>query len=914
MKLPTSLLSISDEKLSSLAEDLILSGPSEELRELLAEFFPVQEIEMTSAPYLRCDAEWVMDKAASRAVAILLSLTGDGAKNNRERRRALMFALLDHAEYLYCYCSGSGLDIAGAALALIGVCLKDLPEAADWRMAGFSRLATATSKGVQSQLVGALLRAAVETAVQNSVPVLEPAVRLYASLPKTAGARPDIEHFQLTDKQFFDNINLDFPGLEQVRDAVHCEDYERARREYTDYLVDALTVLKEVAATDRFHGYYRPEEADEICQNIFTLRTHMHLKHDFGERVDWTTVLLGDIESNVALNGHAHIAQLAARSGVQPPNNIAATGDGKYAHHAVRLLKSWFEQSPAPDVRKSLQWRTLEVGGRSILRWPNIIGHLIKDEEFQQGALFDMAKWYMMSAMYLATHQAGGGNWFQVETCGMGAASVLFPEFKQSTRWLQLTLRRLAWINSRTFLPDGFQSECSTGYHYLPYITIISFYGLARLRGTELPDELGEDIQKWTDVQLYIAMPDRHMPVLNDWNPSPVDVRVPLRIAMSLFDRDDYRYFATDGAEGQAPQETSYIFPHAGYYIMRSGWDADAQYLLFDAGYYGAGHQHEDKLNFVLHAYGRTLIIDPGIYQYKIDEFAPYFSGGRGHNTIIIDNKEQARRLRKSPEPMPAPDTRWVKRDEYIFAEGWYRDGFALRIMKSRTGADPATLDTCRGRPVCLPAHKRSIFWTKRFGFYVLHDQITGSDDKQHTIEQIFHFAPIEEKRGQPDGYRPGAVVIDNRLVARSMEPQLANIAIIPAEPDGLTARDECGKAEPPVAGWTALYGKQPSHDVTYTKRGTLPVILNVVLFPTPPGKAEIPNVTAIDIQTDGTLASGFIVEFDGRRHIFLISDDGPQRMRAAGVEYTAEFAHIVMDASGVPVAADVVGGGEPLY
>ncbi|MBC8457216.1 MAG: hypothetical protein H8D67_04375 [Deltaproteobacteria bacterium] len=90
---------------------------------------------------------------------------------------------------------------------------------------------------------------------------------------------------------------------------------------------------------------------------------------------------------------------------------------------------------------------------------------------------------------------------------------------------------------------------------------------------------------------------------------------------------------------------------------------------------------------------------------------------------------------------------------------GWYRDGFALRTMKSRTGADPATLDTTL-------AHKRSIFWTKRFGFYILHDQITGSDDKQHTVEQIFHFAPIEEKRGQPDGYRPGAIVIDNRLVA----------------------------------------------------------------------------------------------------------------------------------------------------
>ena len=53
-------------------------------------------------------------------------------------------------------------------------------------------------------------------------------------------------------------------------------------------------------------------------------------------------------------------------------------------------------------------------------------------------------------------------------------------------------------------------------------------------------------------------------------------------------------------------------------------FDADAFYLLFDAGYYGLGHQHEDKLDFVLYAHGRTLIDDPSIYQYKQDEFEPY--------------------------------------------------------------------------------------------------------------------------------------------------------------------------------------------------------------------------------------------------------------------------------------------------
>ena len=48
------------------------------------------------------------------------------------------------------------------------------------------------------------------------------------------------------------------------------------------------------------------------------------------------------------------------------------------------------------------------------------------------------------------------------------------------------------------------------------------------------------------------------------------------------------------------PTETSHAFPYSGHYVMRSGWDKDATYLLFDAGPFGAGHQHEDKLHFVL--------------------------------------------------------------------------------------------------------------------------------------------------------------------------------------------------------------------------------------------------------------------------------------------------------------------------
>jgi hypothetical protein len=856
----------------------------------IAHAVPLADVECFSAPYLRTDTEpdWTMDRTALRAVAILLALTDKREKGQQERRRARTIALLDHAEFLYCWCPstrpytrGNAPErcIAGAVLGFIGASLPALPEAVDWRVAGFARLATAAGEQRQSGLVAALLRAAVETAVQNSVPVLEPAARLYADLPGTAGVCPDVEHFHLTDEPFFDHLDLDWPGMEPVRSAVRSRDYPRARREYVAYLVESLRPLSE-GRTRLVAGQVDLAEADEICRNVLTLRAHMCVKHDFGPEVDWAAVLFDDVESNVSLNHHPHIRHVAAA--------YAQTGEERYAEQAIRLLSSWFRQSPAPDTRQILlQWRTLEVGNRSCNAWPAVISCLLDYPKFQSEVLFDLAKWILMSARYLLAHQEPGGNWFQVETSGLGAAAALFPEFRLSPRAYEISLRRLMGINATDFLPDGFQSEGSTHYHNLPYGTNMAFYRLARLRGARIPEEWAAGLEKWTETFIRVAQPDGTMPLLNDCNPAVLPIEPVLRAALEFFPREDFRYFATAGREGKPPRETHWAFPCMGYYVMRSGWDADALYLLFDAGFYGSGHQHEDKLNFVLYAYGRPLLMDPGIYQYQVDEFATYFSGGRGHNAILIDNKEQARRLRKSPEPMPDPDTRWVERDEYLFAEGWYRDGFAFRPMKWRI--DPNSLDATL-------AHKRSIFWTKRFGFYILHDLVTGSDDEQHTVEQLFHFAPIEERRGEPDGYRPGALEIDDRLIVRSVEPGLANIALIPAEFDGLKVRDECGQGEPRVRGWTALYGRQPSHDVTYTRRGTLPMILNGVLFPMPPGATELPLVTAIDVQSDGALASGLVVEFEGRRHIFLISDDGPRRMKGAGVERMGEFEHVVKE------------------
>ena len=61
------------------------------------------------------------------------------------------------------------------------------------------------------------------------------------------------------------------------------------------------------------------------------------------------------------------------------------------------------------------------------------------------------------------------------------------------------------------------------------------------------------------------------------------------------------------------------------------------QFLLFDAGPYGLGHQHEDKLSMFIYALGRVLLTEAGTYSYDRSKYRRYVLGTWAHNTILVD-------------------------------------------------------------------------------------------------------------------------------------------------------------------------------------------------------------------------------------------------------------------------------------
>jgi hypothetical protein len=172
------------------------------------------------------------------------------------------------------------------------------------------------------------------------------------------------------------------------------------------------------------------------------------------------------------------------------------------------------------------------------------------------------------------------------------------------------------------------------------------------------------------------------------------------------------------------PEKQSVAFPAGGYYVMRDGWAADSNYLLFDCGPHGTdncGHAHADALSFELAVNGKTVLVDPGTYTYTgSKEMRDWFRSSAAHNTLTVDNESSS----ESDGPFSwktmarSECSSWITEESFDYVKASH-DGF-MRL------SEPAK-------------HTRSILFIKR-GYWVVRDVVETSGD--HELTARFHLDP----------------------------------------------------------------------------------------------------------------------------------------------------------------------------
>ena len=692
----------------------------------------------------------------------------------------------------------------------------------------------------------------------------------------------------------FDALDLGRPELHEVQAAVAASDKTAALKALAQHLRQRTTP----------RWYFRwqdsPEaseqgpfpEAEKILRHEITYGFHgaPEFTATFGERIDWganpTEGEHGTHLWNECLNRHFHFAPLVKA--------YRATGNERYAQGLVRDWMDWIAHNPRPidssgnDVARPYgcyAWQTLTTGIRLENTWLNALYRCLGSPAFTDEVVSMIYLSIQDQALHLMQWPTLN-NWLTEESMGLFTAGMMFPEFRAAASWRRTAIERLYGQLSEEVYPDGVEYELAAGYGNWVVRNFINLLEHARRNDlmSELPDDLEARLEKMFDYMLNTTMPDGTLPGLNDsYN---VDVTDLLATGYSLFPhRKDFLYLASRREKGTRPDLMSCAQPYSGHYVMRSGWEADALYMLVDSGPFGSAHQHEDKLHFVLHAHGKQHILDPGNYSYDSSRWRRYVLSTPGHNTILVDGLGQNRRPHREtwtwPKPWSAPtppgnDTVWSSTADFDYLRGTYNDGYGPDNDRTVT-------------------HTRSVFFVKP-EYWVVVDTLSPSDDTPHSYESLFHLDTAQ------------AHVDRQTLSVRTVNTGEANLCIIPLRDETLHNRIVCGQEEP-VQGWanapwravpTAVYAKTAPHTVRFV----------FVLYPTGPGH-DIPIVSLEPLtQVEGGEVKGVDITFtDGRSDMVLFSGQKGRETKFSVFSCDGEAAVVRLRKNGAPEKTFLVNG-----
>jgi hypothetical protein len=593
----------------------------------------------------------------------------------------------------------------------------------------------------------------------------------------------------------FEHIDLTRPDLAAVKAAVDAGDRPAAAAALKAYYQQRVEphFIDDRHSRPAPNPDYNTAGAERVLRREYTcVGKPATLTHD----IDWSSDPFNDFEWPTELNRHGSWSTLARA--------YWATHDEKYAEDLCYQIDDWIRDNPRPEQRGQLRWAwsTLQCGIRLGGPWPESFFRVIDSEQMTPELLCRMLEVFWQQCDYLLTFH-GGGNWLVTERSGLQTTAIVFPEFKDADAWQANAWSTLSAELTNQVLPDGAQVELTPHYHSVTLGSFLTAYTIAGRNNVPAPDDYLKQLERMYEYLLYVAKPDGQIPMLNDSDDMSVKSR--MRDGATRFGREDMRYMATGSEEGEPPDHTSHAFKWAGQYVMRTGWHFDNVYLLMDAGPFGFGHQHEDKLGLDVWAYGNDLIVDPGRFTYAGGKWRSYFVSTLSHSAAYLDGQSQRRRQRTprdqyvSREPL---DNLWFTDDVIDFSCGSYEEGY--------DGADNVI-------------HIRKVLFIKR-DYSIITDLFVPTDGG--TTE---HTATVQYQLARPDA------TVDEQALQVVSGGEGGNVLIKPVDPAGCTMTVLKGEEDPP-AGWVAWSlhraEKEACPMVRYSVTQALPIRFDTIIVP----------------------------------------------------------------------------------
>lgn len=437
------------------------------------------------------------------------------------------------------------------------------------------------------------------------------------------------------------------------------------------------------------------------------------------------------------------------------------TNDKVDLQHWMSLMKSWVNENP---YLKGINWYSnIEINIRLIvwyfcwqILWAD--DHLKKNDEFIR---FTKEVWlptvydHCVYSISNPSKYSSANNHLVAEYSGLFVASVCWP-FKESAKWRIYSQKGLEKEIIKQHSENGINKEEAS--EYIQFITdfFLIPFAVAEKHAIQFSETYKRYLHKICGYIINLLDIKGGFTKYGDEDDGKVlivDTNFHFNNFLSILisgailfkekefkkvnNKFDFKNWLLWGEKGRNIYDTleynntelkSTFYKEEGHFIFRKTYKSDPHkeiYLHLDAAQLGflsiAAHGHADALSVVLTLDGNPILIDAGTYTYHTEkEWRKYFVSTLAHNTICIDNINQA---------------------QYIGPTMWLQH-YDVEVLNAKQQVDLEIASAKHsGYNKIGCSHERTVEFDRGKEIITLTDYVTV-DSKPHSILQPWHLHP----------------------------------------------------------------------------------------------------------------------------------------------------------------------------
>jgi len=310
-------------------------------------------------------------------------------------------------------------------------------------------------------------------------------------------------------------------------------------------------------------------------------------------------------------------------------------------------IESWIAANP---VNQGPNWRCSQEIALRVLNWTYALNYYKHSPALTEARFEKIVHSIYWQAKHIESNIdfsriAVRNNHAITETLALYSIGLLYPFFKESTRWKNCGKRWFEQEIAYQIYDDGTFLQFSMNYHRVVVQLLTWGIELAHVNQERFADTVYDRAQK--SLIFLRACQD----LTTGWLPNYGNNDGALFFKFTDAHFRDYRpqlshlsaVMAFLGASAPTTPSPIFSFKKSGYYLLR---DADTLTFLRCGAYKDRPFQ-ADNLHLDIWVNGQNILRDAGSYKYNTDaHWTRYFAGTASHNTVMLDSYDQ---MQKGP-------------------------------------------------------------------------------------------------------------------------------------------------------------------------------------------------------------------------------------------------------------------------